>query len=169
MRLPVDRRTALKLLASSVAASALPLPSGAQARAEKWKTAIGLNGFQSGSRKYKKNYPIWEVLDSASRHGFEGVELVGDWPSGGYPSAGEQDRVRALKRLYDAFGPDRLLWGTGFPGAARGQDGRLPLERELNLIRKEIPFLTDEDRRKILGGNAVRLWKFGSFGGARKN
>jgi len=28
-----------------------------------WKTAVGLNGFQSGTRKYHKNYPIWEVLD----------------------------------------------------------------------------------------------------------
>jgi sugar phosphate isomerase/epimerase len=66
--------------------------------------AIGLNGFQSGSRKYKKNYPIWEVLDFASRHGFEGVELVSDWPAGGYPATSEAERVRALRRLYDSYG-----------------------------------------------------------------
>lgn len=100
----MSRRTVLQLLAGSLAAPALALPAPAQTPAAKWKTAIGLNGFQSGSRKYTKNYPIWEVLDFASRHGFDGVELVGDWPSGGYPAAGEQDRVRALRRLYDAFG-----------------------------------------------------------------
>lgn len=86
--------------------------------------------------------------------------------TGEYPF---RDTFPWVKRLYDAFGPDRLLWGTGFPGAARGQDGRLPLEKELNLIRKEIPFLTDEDRRKILGRNAVRLWKFGSAEGSPKS
>jgi sugar phosphate isomerase/epimerase len=75
-----------------------------QAGSLKWKTAIGLNGFQSSSRKYKKNYPIWEVLDFAARHGFEGVELVGDWPSGGYPVSTEAERIRALRRLYDAYG-----------------------------------------------------------------
>ena len=30
----------------------------------------------------------------------------------------------------------------------------------LGLIRKEIAFFTAEDRAKILGGNAARLWKF---------
>ena len=101
----INRRSALKVLASSVAASvaasALPLAALGQASGQKWKTAIGLNGFQSGSRKYHKNYPIWEVLDFASRHGFNGVELVGDWPSGGYPASNETERVRALRRLYD--------------------------------------------------------------------
>jgi len=69
-----------------------------------WKTAIGLNGFQSGSRKYKRNYPIWEVLDFASRNRFEGIELVADWPSGSYPAAAEKSRVQALRRLYDHYG-----------------------------------------------------------------
>lgn len=69
-----------------------------------WKTAIGLNGFQSGSRKYQKNYPIWEVLDFARGEGFDGIELVGDWPQGGYPPADDAARVRALRQLYDSFG-----------------------------------------------------------------
>ena len=77
MSSPINRRGALRVLASSavtsLAASALPLAALGQASGQKWKTAIGLNGFQSGARKYKKNYPIWEVLDFASRHGFEGV------------------------------------------------------------------------------------------------
>ncbi|HOW71279.1 MAG TPA: sugar phosphate isomerase/epimerase family protein [Phycisphaerae bacterium] len=101
---PVNRRTALRLAASSLAASTFTLKAEGPGREPKWKTAVGLNGFQSGTRKYGKNYPIWEVLDFASRQGFEGVELVADWPSGGYPAADETDRIRALKRLYDLFG-----------------------------------------------------------------
>jgi hypothetical protein len=32
-----------------------------------WKIGLGLNGFASASKKYKKTFPIWEVLDFASR------------------------------------------------------------------------------------------------------
>src|ERR1039458_2624442 len=54
----INRRGALKLLAgsvvTSVAASSLPLEALGHASGQKWKTAIGLNGFQSGSGKYHK-------------------------------------------------------------------------------------------------------------------
>jgi predicted TIM-barrel fold metal-dependent hydrolase len=70
------------------------------------------------------------------------------------------DTFSCVKRVYDAFGPDRLLWGTGFPGATRAQAGRPPLDQELALIRREIPFFSAADREKILGLNAAQLWKF---------
>ncbi len=104
MNPPIHRRAALKLIAAAATAPAFSFAADSKTQSTKWKTAVGLNGFQSGSRKYGKNYPIWEVLDFAARHDFEGVELVGDWPSGGYPPAAETERVRALRRLYDAYG-----------------------------------------------------------------
>jgi sugar phosphate isomerase/epimerase len=76
-----------------------------------------LNGFQSGAHKYKKNYPIWEVLDFAARLKFDGVELVADWPAGGYPRANEAERVRALRRLYDAYGLRIFSLQLGADGA----------------------------------------------------
>jgi predicted TIM-barrel fold metal-dependent hydrolase len=79
-------------------------------------------------------------------------------PSANYPYA---DTFPWVRRMYEAFGPDRLLWGTGFPGATRGQAGRPSLSEELDLIRKEIPFFSAEVREKILGRNAARLWLFG--------
>jgi predicted TIM-barrel fold metal-dependent hydrolase len=78
-------------------------------------------------------------------------------PSKQYPY---RDTFPLVKRVYDAFGPDRLLWGTGFPGATRGQADRPTLEQELALIRREIPFLTAKDREKILGRNAAKVWGF---------
>jgi predicted TIM-barrel fold metal-dependent hydrolase len=78
-------------------------------------------------------------------------------PSQKYPYA---DTFPWVKRLYDAFGPDRLLWGTGFPGKTRAQADRPTLTQELDLIRKEIPFFTATDREKVLGRNAARLWQF---------
>lgn len=77
--------------------------------------------------------------------------------SGKYPFS---DAYPFVKRVYDAFGPDRLLFGTGYPGAARAFYKRPALDREIDMIRKEIPFFTAEDREKILGTNALKLWGF---------
>jgi sugar phosphate isomerase/epimerase len=104
-----NRRRFLGSLAQGAAAAVTYAygAGGLQARAavpRGWKTAIGLNGVLSGSAKYRKNYPIWEVLDMAAREGFDGVELVSDWPQGGYPAAEEGERIRALRRFYDAYG-----------------------------------------------------------------
>jgi sugar phosphate isomerase/epimerase len=157
----INRRSALKVLASSlvtsVAASALPLAALGQASGAKWKTAIGLNGFQSGSRKYHKNYPIWEVLDFASRHGFDGVELVGDWPSGGYPSAKETERVRALRRLYDSFGLHIFSIQLGADGAFDPNEaGR---KAWLEQFRDHAQFA------KAVGCDGVGLWPGGGLRG----
>ncbi len=78
-------------------------------------------------------------------------------PSKKYPF---RETYAVIKRVYDAFGPDRLLWGTGFPGATRGQAGRPTVQQELAIIQKEVPFFTAADRAKILGGNAAKLWGF---------
>src|SRR6185369_6138164 len=55
-------------------------------------------------------------------------------PSKKYPY---RDTFPLVKAVYDAFGPDRLLWGTGFPGATREQADRPSLREELALIRSE--------------------------------
>ncbi len=64
-----------------------------------------------------------------------------------------------LKQVHDAFGSERLLWGTGYPGAARAAYSRPTLGEELALIRQEIPFFSAEDCALILGRNAARIWK----------
>ena len=76
--------------------------------------------------------------------------------SGKYPF---EDAYPWVKRVYEAFGPDRLLWGTGYPGTARAAYGRPTLKEELVLVREKIPFFSAEDREKILGRNAAQLWK----------
>lgn len=101
---PLTRRTALKLAGSALVLPSLLVRSSAAENRSVWSTAVGLNGFQSGSHKYRKNYPIWEVLEFAVREGFDGVELVADWPAGGYPAAAEPERILALRRLYDRYG-----------------------------------------------------------------
>jgi predicted TIM-barrel fold metal-dependent hydrolase len=84
-------------------------------------------------------------------------ELSSVSKSGTYPFT---DAYPYVKRVYEAFGPERLLFGTGYPGAARAAYERPPLDKEIDLIRKKIPFFSPEDREKILGRNAARLWGF---------
>jgi predicted TIM-barrel fold metal-dependent hydrolase len=84
-------------------------------------------------------------------------ELSSVSKSGKYPFT---DAYPYVKRVYEAYGPDRLLFGTGYPGAARAAYKRPSLIDEIDLIRKTIPFFTPLDREKILGRNAAQLWGF---------
>jgi predicted TIM-barrel fold metal-dependent hydrolase len=84
-------------------------------------------------------------------------ELTSVSKSGEYPFT---DAYPFVKQVYEAFGPDRLLFGTGYPGAARLAFKRPALDKEIDLIRNGIPFFSSEDSEKILGRNAARLWGF---------
>jgi sugar phosphate isomerase/epimerase len=151
------RRAFLK---SATLGAAIPLAlmqGRAQAvAAPTWHTAVGLNGFQSGTYKYRKVYPIWEVLDFAARTGFDGIELVSDWPMGGYPGAGEQERIRALRRLYDGFGLRIFSIQLGADGAfaADAAVRRNWLERFAERVRLA----------QQLGCACVGLWPYGALG-----
>jgi predicted TIM-barrel fold metal-dependent hydrolase len=70
-----------------------------------------------------------------------------------YPYRDTHDLV---KRVYDAFGPQRLMWGTDWPLIEK----YCGYARALALYRDEIAFFTPEDRRWILGGTALKLWSF---------
>jgi predicted TIM-barrel fold metal-dependent hydrolase len=74
-----------------------------------------------------------------------------------YPYA---DVLPTLRRVYEAFGPRRLLWGTGFVHGERV--GRILYAQELELIREHVPFFTAEDQEWILGRTALSLWSFGT-------
>jgi predicted TIM-barrel fold metal-dependent hydrolase len=67
-----------------------------------------------------------------------------------------RDTHEQVHRVYDAFGPRRLLWGSDWPLVER----YCSYARALALYRDEIGFFTAEDRRWVLGGTALRLWPF---------
>lgn len=60
------------------------------------------------------------------------------------------------KAVYEEFGPDQLVWGTGYPRPR----WELPMDLELEFVDKWCDFYTPEARRKLLGENALRIWKF---------
>jgi len=86
------------------------------------------------------------------------TDLTSVSPSKKYPFP---EAMPYVKQVYDAFGPDRLLWGTGYPGAVRGQYNRPALDQELALVRDQFAFMSAEDKQKYLGLNAARLWGLG--------
>lgn len=157
------RRDALKLLGAAAWMSAAAPASAGESRSNsgtggpRWKTAFGLNGFSSASRKYQKTFPIWEVLDFASNLKFDGIELVGHWPMGGYPKADETRRIAALRRLYDAFGLQIFSLQTGAGGAfAPDESAR---RRWLATFRDQAQVA------KALGADAIGMWPGGPLRG----
>lgn len=63
-----------------------------------------------------------------------------------------------IRRLLDAFGSARTVWGTGYPGHHRAKHNWPTLAEELRLIREGLPFLSEQDKERILGGTAAALW-----------
>ncbi len=89
---------ALFTAAGAVAADAGANPSRAASGGQRrWRTAFGLNGFQSSESIFKHTFPIWEVLEFAQREGFEGIELLPGWLKGVYPAAGDDARIASLR------------------------------------------------------------------------
>ena len=56
----------------------------------------------------------------------------------------------------DAWGPQRLMWGTDWP-MLLDKAGYLP---RLTAVRDEMPFFSESDLEWVLGKTALRLWQF---------
>jgi predicted TIM-barrel fold metal-dependent hydrolase len=79
---------------------------------------------------------------------------LSEWPRAsneGWPYA---DLFSWIPRLIDAFGADRLMWGTDFPFIVE-QTG---YDRGWSIAEAIQPALSDEQLRDILGGTAARLF-----------
>lgn len=70
-----------------------------------------------------------------------------------YPYADTHAQVR---RLYDAFGPQRLIAGTDWPLVEK----YCTYSQAIELARSRIAFLNAEDRRWICGRTAELVWPF---------
>ena len=59
-----------------------------------------------------------------------------------------------LQRTFEAFGADRIMWGSDLT--------RLPCTylECLDHMRRELPFLNDDDRARVLGGTAAKLLRW---------
>jgi len=149
----MQRRDVLKTLVTVFLASAGYSASAPQSKRSRWKTAFGLNGFASSSRKYGKIFPIWEVLGFAAQTGFDGIELHGTWPMGAYPKPKEPQRISALKRLYDAYDLQVFSIQTGAGGGF--SPAAVNRKRWLEEFRDQAHFA------KALGCDCISMWPGG--------
>ena len=60
----------------------------------------------------------------------------------------------------DAFGIERCIWGTGYPGYLREKNGWISLAEELRLVMEGFDWLTHAEREMLLGGNAKLIYAF---------
>ena len=63
-----------------------------------------------------------------------------------------------IRQLVDAFGAERSLWGTGYPGHHRTKHNWLSLADELRLVREGFSFLSADQCEQILGRTAAMVW-----------
>lgn len=61
-----------------------------------------------------------------------------------------------VRLLLESFSAQRLMWASNFPHILRG----CGYAKALSLVAEELPFLTAEDRRWILGETALKLYSF---------
>lgn len=96
---------------------------------------------------------------------FEPVLRLADFPNtyvkiGDYQLASRQafpwrDTWPFVSLLVQRFGAGRVIWGTGYPRAAR----LVPLEQALRYVETELP-LTSQERQQILWETPRRLFDF---------
>jgi len=72
-----------------------------------------------------------------------------------YPYADSQQQI---KRLYDGFGPKRLIAGSDWPLVEK----YCTYKQAIDLARTQFAFLTAEDRRWVCGLTAQQVWPFPS-------
>ena len=78
---------------------------------------------------------------------YSGVEYSSKQP---YPHADVKPMVR---RIFDAFGPDRLIWG----GLGMNMED---FDKQARLLDSLFEFASEGDRAKIRGANAMKLFRF---------
>jgi L-fuconolactonase len=66
------------------------------------------------------------------------------------------DAQAHVKRLHQAFGPQRLMWATDWPVCL----ANATYPQTLAVVREHMDFLNEEDKRWMLSKTIERVWKF---------
>jgi predicted TIM-barrel fold metal-dependent hydrolase len=97
-----------------------------------------------------------EKLIALKRHAQTFVKISHTWSLSKqkYPWLDAQELV---KRLHSAFGPQRLMWATDWPII---ENSGATYAEALTLVRDDMAFLNDEDKRWMLSKTISRVWPF---------
>ncbi len=100
-------------------------------------------------------YPSFQPVLDLARHPSVWMK-IGDYQIASKQAFPWRDTFAFVAKLREAFGPGRMIWGTGYPNGAR----IVPLEQALRYVREEIPALTHDDLDLILGETPRALFEF---------
>ncbi len=153
------RRLIAQTAGACLSLSGLSVPVTAAPSKTEWKTAIGMNSFASATRKYQKQFPIEDVLGFASKAGFQGVELVENWPHQSYPHSGNQDAVKSLRDQYTKHDLQIFAIQTGASEAfSPHAEAR---KRYVTMMGERI------ELAKSLGCSCIGMWPYGRLRGQK--
>ena len=93
--------------------------------------------------RLKKFPQVW-----VSQNGPYEMSLIKEYPY--------EDTFPFYKAVYEEFGAEQMVWGTGYPGPR----WELPMDKELEFVYKYCDFYTDEDLELLMGKNALKIWNF---------
>jgi len=68
-----------------------------------------------------------------------------------------RDTHDLVQRVYQAFGPQRIMWGTDWPMCLL----KTTYARTLSVVRDEMRFISGDDMPWVLGETAFKLWPIG--------
>lgn len=100
-------------------------------------------------------YPSFQpVLDLAD---FPNVWVkIGDYQIASREAFPWRDTIPFVAALKEAFGPERMIWGTGYAGKTR----LVPLAQALRYVQEELPCLSRSDLDQVLDHTPRRLFGF---------
>ena len=67
-----------------------------------------------------------------------------------------EDAFPTYQRIYDAFGPERLMWGTDFPHVLKAPGYSSALE----MFQIHMVFLCEDDKEWLFSKTALSVWSF---------
>lgn len=156
-------------------------PFGSQQLRQLWQTAADLGlavqlhfepryapGFEPLIREFPETTVIIDHLGRPMQGTVEEHDVVVGWSrlpntvmkvsslpdQDKYP---HRDVAPIIRRLTDAYGADRMIYGGGFTAGATGESYRAYRQRAEDLLAH----LSEAERAKVLGQNAAKLFRFG--------
>jgi predicted TIM-barrel fold metal-dependent hydrolase len=123
---------------------------GVRAMAERFPRVPVLLDHTGGMGAGQSDGVVEELIDLASLPNVQlKVSTVNFAPLAAQGDAGQA----RWRRIVDAYGAVRLLWGSNYPVSQEGSYADM-----VRLGERALPFLSESQREAMLGGNALRYW-----------
>ena len=97
-----------------------------------------------------------KLLTRLARHKHASVKISAYYALG-QKKPPHLELIPMIKRLYDAFGPQRLMWASDAPYQIQGANN---YKASISLVRDRLDFITAEDRNWLLRKTAERVFFF---------